>query len=72
METDRNSVSQEVTRAIGKRPELDEVNDASFDSFPASDAPVWSSMHAGPPRLRVSSPPSNPPAAADKPASPKD
>jgi hypothetical protein len=31
------------------RPELDEVNDASFDSFPASDAPPWSSMHAGAP-----------------------
>lgn len=32
---------------------MDEVNDASFDSFPASDAPVWSSMRAGPPRARV-------------------
>jgi len=31
------------------RPELDEVNDASFDSFPASDPPPWSSMHAGAP-----------------------
>ena len=32
---------------------MDEVNDASFDSFPASDAPVWSSMRAGPPRARA-------------------
>ena len=31
------------------RPDLDEVNDASFDSFPASDSPPWSSMHAGAP-----------------------
>jgi hypothetical protein len=28
---------------------MDEVHDASVDSFPASDPPVWSSMHAGPP-----------------------
>ena len=32
------------------RPELDDVNDASFDSFPASDPPSWSSMHAGAPQ----------------------
>ena len=32
------------------RPELDDVNDASFDSFPASDPPAWSSMHAGAPQ----------------------
>ena len=32
------------------RPELDDVNDASFDSFPASDPPTWSSMHAGAPQ----------------------
>jgi hypothetical protein len=33
------------------RPDLDEVNDASFDSFPASDPPTWSSMHAGAPQI---------------------
>jgi len=27
----------------------DEVQDASLDSFPASDPPVWTSMHAGSP-----------------------
>jgi len=43
-----------ITRA--PRPALDEVNDASFDSFPASDAPTWSSMHAGAPKLSLLSP----------------
>jgi nucleotide-binding universal stress UspA family protein len=28
----------------------DDVNGASFDSFPASDPPTWSSMHAGAPQ----------------------
>jgi hypothetical protein len=37
------------------RPELDEVNDASFDSFPASDPPTWSSMHAGAPQIGLDS-----------------
>jgi hypothetical protein len=32
------------------RPDLDDVNDVSFDSFPASDPPTWSSMHAGAPQ----------------------
>ena len=47
-------VHELVANAVGRsgtlRPDLDEVNDASFDSFPASDAPAWSSMHAGAPR----------------------
>jgi hypothetical protein len=45
MASDRN-----LGRKSAPRPDLDEVDDASFDSFPASDAPAWSSMHAGPPR----------------------
>lgn len=31
------------------RRDMDEVNEASLDSFPASDAPAWSSLHAGAP-----------------------
>ena len=40
------------SKAKVPRPDLDEVNDASFDSFPASDPPTWSSMHAGAPQNR--------------------
>lgn len=52
METDRNPRKGDTPPPLARRPELDEVNDASFDSFPASDAPAWSSLHAGPPRIR--------------------
>lgn len=48
------------------RPDLDEVNDASFDSFPASDAPTWSSMHAGAPHFSGPSPASKPAASANE------
>jgi hypothetical protein len=48
----------ESSRTRSARPDLAEVNDASFDSFPASDAPTWSSMHAGPPQLSAPSSPS--------------
>ncbi len=43
-------IADAEARTTTPRPDLDEVNDASFDSFPASDAPAWSSMHAGAPR----------------------
>jgi hypothetical protein len=45
----RDPVANAVGGMTTPRPDLDEVNDASFDSFPASDAPAWSSMHAGAP-----------------------
>ena len=40
----------DVKRAPEPRPVMDAVNDASFDSFPASDPPSWSSLRIGPPR----------------------
>jgi hypothetical protein len=71
MNTDRNQPKLETPPPL-KRPDLDEVNDASFDSFPASDAPVWSSMHGGPPRLRVGSATPKPPAGQDESARQQD
>jgi hypothetical protein len=63
MASDRN-----LGRKSAPRPDLDEVNDASFDSFPASDAPVWSSMHAGPPRFGEAASTSKYPATSDAPS----
>ena len=35
---------------VSASPPLDKVDDASDDSFPASDAPAWTGIHVGSPR----------------------
>jgi hypothetical protein len=41
---------EERAPSVSASPPLDKVDDASDDSFPASDAPAWTGIRVGSPR----------------------
>jgi hypothetical protein len=47
---DRERSADTEKNVAAPERESDKIQDASYDSFPASDPPPWTGTHAGPPR----------------------